>query len=158
MSVFRYQILDAGLLQDPVKKKSFQETIKAGLAQSEERRNFTVQPSREKDRVLSVVDRLLDFWWFNVTSFSERLLAHIRFLLRSQKQGLKLAPSVLTRLHLDPDQYELALSSTPALMDADVPTGNDGDKSTTFKPCLDYKAIQRLYQRYFPFRNNRVVQ
>jgi hypothetical protein len=157
MSVFRYQILDAGLLQDPVKKKSFQETIKAGLAQSEERRNFTVQPSREKDRVLSVIDRLLDFWWFNVTSFSERPLAHIRFLLRSQKQGLKLAPSVLTRLHLDPDQYELALPSTPALMDADLPIDNDGDKAAGVKLNLNYKAIQRLYQKRFPFRNNDIA-
>lgn len=157
MSVFRYQTLEAGQLQDPVKKKSFQETIKAGLAQSDERRRFTVQPSPEKDRVLSVIDRLLDFWWFNVTSLAERPLAHIRFLLRCQKQGLTLAPSVLTQLHLDPDQYELALSSTPALMDAELPTGNDGDMVATVKPRLDYKAIQRLYQKRFSFRNNDIA-
>jgi hypothetical protein len=114
---------------------------------------FTVQPSPEKDRVLSVIDRLLDFWWFNVTSFSERPLAHTRFLLRCQRQGLTLAPSVLIQLHLDPDQYELALPSTPALMDADSPTEHDGNRTATAKPNLDYKAIKRLYQKRFPFRN-----
>lgn len=153
--MFRYQTLEASQFQNPAKKKSFQETIKTGLAQNDKRRNFTVQPSPEKDRVLSVIDCLLDFWWFNVTSFSERPLAHIRFLLRCQKQGLTLAPSVLTQLHLDTDQYELALSSTPALMDAESPA--DGDKAAAVKPNLDYKAIKRLYQKRFLFRNGDIA-
>lgn len=68
MSVFRYQTLEAGQLQDLAKKKSFQETIKAGIAQNDERHRFTVQPSPEKERALPVIDRLLDFWWFNVTA------------------------------------------------------------------------------------------
>jgi hypothetical protein len=157
MSTFKYQTLEASQLQDPAKKKSFQETIKAGLAQNDERRNFTVQPSPEKDLALSVIDRLLDFWWFNVTSFSERPLAHIRFLLRCQKQGLTLAPSVLTQLRLDPDQYELALPSTPAIMDADSSSENGGNKAADLKPNFDYKAIKRLYQKRFPFRNNDIA-
>ncbi|MDR2419190.1 MAG: hypothetical protein LBD79_09070 [Treponema sp.] len=157
MSVFRYQALEVSQLQDPAKKKSFQDTVKANLAQNDERRNFTVQPSLEKDRVLSVIDRLLDFWWFNVTSFLERPLAHTRFLLRCQRQGLRLAPSILTQLGLDSDQYELALPSTQALMDADLPVENGGDEAGGLRPHLDYKAIKRLYQKRFPFRNNDIA-
>ncbi|MDR1400660.1 MAG: hypothetical protein LBJ41_12140 [Treponema sp.] len=153
----RYQTIEADQLQDPVKRKSFQEALKADLAESDKRRSFTVQPSPEKDRVLSVVDRLLDFWWFNVTSFFDHPLTHTRFLLRCQKQGLTLAPSVLAPLGLDPDQYELALSSTPVLMDAESPVDNDGDKAVAVKPNLDYKTIKRLYQKRFPFRNKEIV-
>lgn len=151
----RYQTLEAGRLEEQVERESFQETVRAGLANSEERRIFTVQPSPERDRVLSVVDRLLDFWWFNVTSFAERPFGHLRFLLRCQKQGLCLAPSILSELSLDPDEYELALSSTPAIMDADVPYGLDF--AAPAKPKLEYQAVHDLYEQRFPFRNHAIA-